>query len=178
MELKVMEDKYGKRRTFVYIQCSCCKKYFWKPKKRLVRGNNHFCSMKCRDKYRITSISVVCSCCNENFIRTPSKLKFSRSGLFFCSRQCKDKAQTIDVGILKIPQYTDGKSVYSNRAKKEYGCKCSHCGYNEFEQGLEVHHIDGNRKNNELSNLIVLCALCHRLVTNKVFRIENRKLIK
>lgn len=26
---------------------------------------------------------------------------------------------------------------------------------------LQVHHIDGNRQNNEHSNLIVLCPACH-----------------
>lgn len=32
---------------------------------------------------------------------------------------------------------------------------------------LDVDHIDGNHKNNEKTNLQVLCANCHRLKTYK-----------
>lgn len=31
-------------------------------------------------------------------------------------------------------------------------------------KSLHVHHIDGNKENNELSNLITLCSACHRAV--------------
>jgi hypothetical protein len=37
------------------------------------------------------------------------------------------------------------------------------CGYDEFVEGLDVHHIDENRKNNKLNNLIVVCGICHNL---------------
>lgn len=33
---------------------------------------------------------------------------------------------------------------------------------------LDVHHLDGNRANNDSSNLVTLCAFCHRLVTYRV----------
>jgi hypothetical protein len=33
--------------------------------------------------------------------------------------------------------------------------KCNHL------KGIEVHHIDKNRNNNTLNNLIILCKLCH-----------------
>lgn len=41
-------------------------------------------------------------------------------------------------------------------------CEC--CGLKEWqgkELKLQVHHIDGNRKNNDLSNLQLLCPNCH-----------------
>jgi 5-methylcytosine-specific restriction endonuclease McrA len=31
---------------------------------------------------------------------------------------------------------------------------------------LELHHVDGNRFNNELSNLQILCPNCHSLTPN------------
>lgn len=40
--------------------------------------------------------------------------------------------------------------------------KCAKCGYTDI-QALQVHHIDRNRKNNNLDNLQVLCCNCHRL---------------
>lgn len=35
------------------------------------------------------------------------------------------------------------------------------CGYSTEEVILDVHHIDGNRGNNSLGNLEVLCVWCH-----------------
>lgn len=38
---------------------------------------------------------------------------------------------------------------------------------------LELHHIDGDRKNNQMSNLKLLCCNCHALTSN--YRGKNRK---
>ena len=42
--------------------------------------------------------------------------------------------------------------------------KCEHCGLTHWLDqpiSLQVHHKDGDRKNNELSNLELLCLNCH-----------------
>lgn len=36
---------------------------------------------------------------------------------------------------------------------------CVHCG---GVKNLIVHHMDGNRDHNDLSNLMILCASCHK----------------
>ncbi len=44
------------------------------------------------------------------------------------------------------------------------GRKCEKCGLEEWlgqPINLEVHHIDGDRTNNELNNLMLLCPNCH-----------------
>jgi AbrB family looped-hinge helix DNA binding protein len=38
------------------------------------------------------------------------------------------------------------------------GQECSSCGSTE---NLVLHHIDGNRENNDLRNITLLCKLCH-----------------
>jgi hypothetical protein len=38
---------------------------------------------------------------------------------------------------------------------------------------LELHHIDGNRYNNKLENLMLLCPNCHALTDN--YRAKNIK---
>lgn len=41
--------------------------------------------------------------------------------------------------------------------------KCVECGWNEYPQVLDVHHIDCNRSNNNLDNLQFLCPTCHQI---------------
>ena len=39
---------------------------------------------------------------------------------------------------------------------------CAHCGFG-IPDVLEAAHIDGNRSNNKLSNLVILCPNCHKM---------------
>lgn len=49
---------------------------------------------------------------------------------------------------------------YRKNAWKVYDKKCYDCG-NKDERVLVVHHIDGDRKNGLISNLIPVCHNCH-----------------
>ena len=49
------------------------------------------------------------------------------------------------------------------------GHKCQNCGKSKWLGNpipLEIHHIDGDKLNNEESNLIILCPNCHALTEN------------
>lgn len=54
--------------------------------------------------------------------------------------------------------------------------KCERCGLTQW-QGvqipLELHHKNGNKRNNELSNLEILCPNCHALT--ETYRGKNIK---
>lgn len=50
----------------------------------------------------------------------------------------------------------------------KYENKCAQCGWGEINNftncvPLEVHHIDGDYKNNNEQNLLLLCPNCHSL---------------
>lgn len=56
--------------------------------------------------------------------------------------------------------------VLKNKLFKEHykECRCEKCGITTWlgeKAPLEIHHIDGDRKNNRLENLQILCANCH-----------------
>lgn len=54
-----------------------------------------------------------------------------------------------------------GCSQYGKRARKYKGIQCEQCG---LRKSLHIHHIDGNYRNNDPSNLQTLCGSCHLLL--------------
>lgn len=51
----------------------------------------------------------------------------------------------------------------------ERGHKCEDCGLTEWKEYLivlEIHHVDGDRMNNEKENLQLLCCNCHATTDN------------
>ena len=75
------------------------------------------------------------------------------------------------------PNWVDGKSFepYSpefNKEKKQqvlerdnYECQNPNCEH--LSEGLDVHHIDYNKKNSNLENLTTLCDSCHTKTNGK-----------
>ena len=58
--------------------------------------------------------------------------------------------------------------------------ECGNCHKKDYDingtkinMPLELHHIDGDRKNNKIENLILLCPICHYLTKN--FRGKNKQ---
>jgi hypothetical protein len=50
--------------------------------------------------------------------------------------------------------------------------KCERCGHDDDPPAgytLTVHHLDGNKSNNEEWNLAALCQRCHLSIQGKVF---------
>jgi len=67
-----------------------------------------------------------------------------------------------------------GKELSSYKLRKSVTVdKCKRCGYNEFAGSLHVHHMNKNRYNNNISNLIVLCANCHRALHHNRWELED-----
>ncbi len=79
-----------------------------------------------------------------------------------CSRACANKNRT---GMkYKLHGSRKDKVKYYRSLKmrllKSRGKHCERCGYNKYEI-LQVHHKDGNNKNNNISNLELVCPNCH-----------------
>lgn len=66
--------------------------------------------------------------------------------------------------ICKTCRLTNNPSGHKQHRKD----KCERCGFTpEHICQLDVDHIDGNHKNNNVENLQTLCANCHRLKTKQ-----------
>ena len=171
------------KREAVEVKCDYCKKIFLKQKrfintKKQGRIKN-YCCVEHRGLAKQNRIELKCSHCEKTFYRAKSKLLNSKHGLYFCNRVCKEKAQSLNGGNKKLQplHYGNGEFNYRTIAFKEYDNKCEICGYDEHIEILEVHHIDKNRKNNIIKNLIILCPNHHKMLHRKVAILEKRKLV-
>lgn len=132
-------------------------------------------------------VEVVCAYCGKKFLRSKNWSAANKTDLAFCCREHKDLAQRRDGGVLDmfLAQYEHhfgrqpihDKSIpvsmsYRAAAFAYYPHKCAVCGYDEHDEILEVHHIDEDRSHNELSNLVILCPICHRKISLKLYRLE------
>jgi 5-methylcytosine-specific restriction endonuclease McrA len=124
-----------------------------------------YCSKTCSDARKGSSVTCNCATCGKEIKKQKSIIKRSKSTKVFCSRSCavsyNNKLKTGE----KHPNYVNGDGSYRRLAFNSLSNKCSDCG-NEDERVLEVHHIDENRKNNNIENLVILCANCHKIRHN------------
>lgn len=66
----------------------------------------------------------------------------------------------------KIENYYKGKSKIRKshiKARETYQNTCYDCGFNDFPEILQVHHIDRNTNHNKIENLVLLCPNCHHI---------------
>lgn len=138
---------------------------------------------KREDRYKDDKVIISCAYCGKEIQRSKSRLENSKSGLYFCCREHKDLAQRLDSGegfdIMRPAHFGSGVGLSSYRAKafKNFEHKCAICLWDEDEDMLDVHHIDENRLNNELDNLIILCPICHRKLTSHKYKLIGRSQI-
>lgn len=154
------------------VNCKNCNQEFDKNKNQIKRTKNNFCCRSCAASYnnrtypKKTKINRICENC---------KTSIAGKGKKYCSITCQAKFYQ----ETKIQNWQNGKdSGYETNGtvrryikkyliqKSDY--KCSKCGWNEINPTtkkcpLEIHHIDGNYKNNVEENLQVLCPNCHSL---------------
>jgi 5-methylcytosine-specific restriction endonuclease McrA len=115
-----------------------------------------YCSRKCYYKSLKGkgSVKYTCRHCGEYFFDAPSRNRK------YCSRSCINKSSKKTFK----PKYTTVRKAMISRDLIK---SCNRCGYSEHPEILGVHHKDRNRKNNDISNLEVLCPNCHSLEHSK-----------
>ena len=154
------------------LTCTHCQKEFdrsWTCSK----SKHPFCSHSCAAKYN--NLGRPCSWKSPTAYCKHCGKECPRSDRKYCSNQCQSDYQN----HLKLSDWRSGKDTGLDtngtvrRPIRRYlidkaGKKCTICGWAEINPTtgkvpLEVHHKDGNYKNNHEDNLQVLCPNCHAL---------------
>lgn len=180
----VVSEYQGKEKPIILhcnihnVDFSCSASCFMRQND--IRANCPECAKELKKvKSTAQSSEVICSYCGKSFMKPNSKLNGSKSGLYFCCREHKDLAQKVSFGLKEIQPSHYGTTIkdYRKIAFNFYPHECSVCKYKEDNDILEVHHIDENHFNNEPSNLIILCPLCHRKLTSQKYKLINKEQI-
>lgn len=147
-------------------KCQICFKQFYIKPSHLKLGWGKYCSIKCRSAAQLKGKIVKCFTCGKEIYRSPKLLSRSKSKKYFCSKSCQTLWRNKQyVGELS-KKWVNGRNSYRKvllRNKIKPICKL--CNFSD-ERVLIAHHIDHNRENNKLNNLVWLCLNCHYLIHN------------
>lgn len=164
---------YGKskRKPPAKRECKTCGKQFIIPYKTSQR---RYCSRKCAHKSYFKSVERKCLACGKKFFTRPSQRGK------YCSPKCFYQRNT---GKSKRYSWTKYKKIYI----KGKGTIWEHRHVMEenigrkLESWEQVHHIDGNPKNNDPKNLMLIVPREHTTYTIlqktiRKLRKENKRL--
>lgn len=151
------------------MNCRNCNNVFTGKDKRTI-----FCSQSCaatyNNKLRETKLPDCLEC--------GKSLRGTGRGRLYCSKLCEleNKKKSIDKSIEEYLGDVSDRRIKSYLIEK-HGEKCMHCGWNKKHPvtgkvPIELEHVDGNSKNQSLSNLKLLCPNCHSLTPT--FRALNK----
>lgn len=148
------------------LNCKCCNKLFYVPKYRISTAK--FCSLECQNHNQYIKSEHKCKKCGNLFKDSPSRENKRK----FCSQECYSDSQRIhkDTNALRraskiLVNNKRGINWSTNNRKHVFALKpkkCEICSYDEYDFCLDIHHIDMNANNNDISNLAVLCVMCHK----------------
>jgi len=102
--------------------------------------------------------------------------KTNQSGKGIKKKESKRKINTQDILNGLFPNYHTYKlrNRLLKEGIKEYKCEiCGNTMWNNKPIPLELHHIDGNRFNHKLDNLLMICPNCH--AQTETYRSKNIK---
>jgi hypothetical protein len=157
-------------------KCEICGNEFYIKPSHVLRGWGKCCSAACRSKSQLKGRFVSCHICGIQVWRMPKHLLHSKSGVYFCSKSCQSRWRNRLVLGENHYLWKGGRTTYRKLLLRESVPQmCLRCGLDD-RRILVVHHVDENRSNNRLENLVWLCHNCHYLVHHDTD--EPRKLLE
>lgn len=156
--------------------CAVCKKEFKTKPFFIKNGGGKYCSSACQYVGMKKGKMVICDTCGKETYKTPKALRISKSKKFFCSKSCQTTWRNREfIGPKHANFKTDRASYQSVLPRNNVPKICRLCQTIDARV-LAVHHLDQNRNNNDISNLVWLCHNCHHLVHR--YKGEKEKLME
>ena len=147
--------------------CKSCSEEFYAKPSWIKNGYGKYCSRNCFHLAQKSGKDFRCYMCKKTVYRSLQDQRRSKSGEFFCTKSCQTtwRNSVVYTGS-NHPNWVDGKSSYRDKLiRSDRQQVCNRCK-DDDKRILAVHHMDRNRNNNELSNLMWLCHNRHFLVHN------------
>ena len=159
----------NRQRKRVEKICLQCGEKFETVPSELKRGHGKFCSRSCSRTYRNLHNNPT----NQESIR--KKISQNHADVSGLNNPMYGRRGKL------APGYIDGRNSFAGETYRKvllaHGVlpKCKLC--NSSFGRIEVHHIDGNRENNDLSNLVFLCQKCHLEIAHKIVRDDAGRIV-
>ena len=150
-----------------WVKCKICSSDFYAKPRHLKIGWGKYCSNQCHFQAMKTGKLVKCDTCGSGAYKTQKALRASKSKKYFCNKSCFAvwKNKNLLIGE-KHANWKYGENAYRGiMIRNKIRAVCNSCEMQNIRV-LVVHHIDSDRKNNQLSNLKWLCRNCHYLAHN------------
>lgn len=147
------------------VKCKFCNSQFYAKPNWIKQGWGKYCSRKCHYEGKRRGKFVSCFICKKEIYRIPKALRASKSKKYFCNKTCQTLWRNKEFSGIHHANWKGGahinykKLLIKNKIKPI--CKLCNC---RDDRVLVVHHLDKNRKHNNIKNLIWLCHNCHHLV--------------
>ncbi len=146
------------------VKCKICSKDFYGKPFFLKRGHAKYCSQECMRIGSRTGKIVNCYSCKKEVYKTKKALRVSKSKTYFCTKSCQTKwRNSVFIGS-KHANWKEGRFAYRSVLSRHNIKKICRLCKTEDKRVLAVHHVDRDRTNNKVGNLVWLCHNCHHLV--------------
>jgi hypothetical protein len=166
-------------RKRIVIPCGNCGIEIEKKLYKYNVNKNHFCSKRCHGKFNqgenhrgwIGPQKVTCENCNKNFERPAAMKQKNRT---FCSHNCYweyaigSNSSGWKGGIAAEPYCNMWlNKEYKEDIKKRDGNVCSNPVCYKTSNKLVIHHINYDKKDCTLKNLIAICNSCNSVANRQ-----------
>jgi len=143
-------SKGGRPRIGSDIICEFCSKSFYVPACRVRNDEKEgkkvrFCSMLCYNKSGVRVPPTMTPEAKSKMLAHPNRQRFKRG--------------PDNPNMKRFGNWFGYKTA--SKYMRENFFRCQMCGWDKKPEILQIHHLDGNRLNNVLENIRLICPNCH-----------------